>query len=68
MQPENVLPKSLLLKRNIAAAGRQAICQPSSFLIAAKGEAPSLQQSLDLSFWDLVQLASDLLPSTVLGQ
>ena len=34
---ENVLPKCLLLKRNIAAAGRQTICQPSSLLTVAKG-------------------------------
>ena len=68
MQPENVLPKSLLLKRNIAAAGRQTICQPSSLLIAAKGWGPVSAAKSWSFLWDLVQLASDLLPSTVLGQ
>ena len=40
MQLKNVVPKCLLLKRNIAAAGRQTICQPSSLLTVAKGWGP----------------------------
>ena len=64
MSSPNVFFSSAIL---LLQVGKQSVSL-LHFWSRQSGEAPSLQQCLDLSFWDLVQLASDLLPSTILGQ